>query len=136
MPRHGPGPKRGVQGRIRGDSLQTSVIDLIGNTPLVPLRRVVPRGHAIAGAFAKVLLSLGTNKSALMIPTQAIIPQARGKKVMLYTNGMANLAPVTTGVRDTAMVEITSGLKAGDTVLITGLLTIKSGSKVQLNPIK
>ena len=26
--------------------MQTSVIDLIGNTPLVPLRRVVPLGHA------------------------------------------------------------------------------------------
>ena len=26
--------------------MQTSVIDLIGNTPLVPLRRVVPPGHA------------------------------------------------------------------------------------------
>jgi len=26
--------------------MQTSVIDLIGNTPLVPLRRVVPQGHA------------------------------------------------------------------------------------------
>ncbi len=89
-----------------------------------------------AGAFAKVQLSLGTNEAALMIPTQAIIPQARGKKVMLYTNGMANLAPVTTGVRDTAMVQITSGLKAGDTVIITGLLTIKPGSKVQLNPIR
>ena len=89
-----------------------------------------------AGAFAKVQLSLGTNESALMIPTQAIIPQARGKKVMLYTNGMANLASVTTGLRDTAMVQITSGLKVGDTVLITGLLTIKPGSKVQLNPVR
>lgn len=29
-----------------GDSMQTSVIDLIGNTPLVPLRRIVPRNHS------------------------------------------------------------------------------------------
>ena len=26
--------------------MQTSVIDLIGNTPLIPLRRLVPPGHA------------------------------------------------------------------------------------------
>lgn len=89
-----------------------------------------------AGSFAKVLLSLGKNETALMIPTQAIIPQARGKKVLLCKNGLAQFESVTTGVRDTAMVQITSGLKVGDTVLITGLLSTKPGAKLQLNPIK
>jgi hypothetical protein len=32
-------------------------------------------------------------------------------------------------------VEITSGLKAGDTILTTGLLSTKPGSKVQLNKV-
>ncbi len=95
-----------------------------------------PNEKLFAGAFAKVLLSLSKNERALFVPTQAIIPQARGKKIMAYRNGMASLEAVTTGVRDTAMVEITGGLKEGDTVLITGLLTTKPGSRVQLNAIK
>ena len=94
-----------------------------------------PDAQLIAGAFAKVKIPLGANDAALMIPTQAIIPQARNKKVIAVRNGMASMETVTTGTRDSAMVEITSGLKAGDTVLITGLLTTKPGTKVQLNKL-
>ncbi len=90
----------------------------------------------IAGSFAKVQIPLGENNAALMIPTQAIIPQARNKKVMAVRNGIASMETVTTGIRDSAMVEITTGLKAGDTVLITGLLSTKPGSKVQINPLR
>jgi membrane fusion protein, multidrug efflux system len=89
----------------------------------------------IAGSFAKVKIPLGENDAALMIPTQAIIPQARNKKVMVLRNGIASMETVTTGIRDSTMAEITSGLKAGDTILITGLLATKPGSKVQLNKI-
>ena len=90
----------------------------------------------VAGGFARVQLTLNSNEAALMIPTQAIIPQARGKKVMAVRNGIATLESVTTGVRDTSLVEITSGLKAGDTVLISGLLTTRPGSNVKLSVIK
>ncbi len=90
----------------------------------------------MAGGFAKVKVTLGKNESALMIPTQAIIPQARNKKVIVYRSGIAVMEVVTTGIRDADNVEITSGLKAGDTILITGLLSSKPGSKIQLNTIK
>jgi membrane fusion protein (multidrug efflux system) len=104
-------------------------------TRSLKVRAVVEKAgpDLIAGAFAKVKIPLGENNAALMIPTQAIIPQARNKKVIAVRNGMASMEVVTTGIRDSAMVEITSGLKAGDTVIITGLLTTKPGSKVLLN---
>jgi membrane fusion protein, multidrug efflux system len=94
-----------------------------------------PDAQLIAGAFAKVKVSLGENNAALMIPTQAVIPDARNKKVITVRNGIASMQVVTLGARDSAMVEITTGLKAGDTVLITGLLTTKPGGKVQVNKI-
>lgn len=94
-----------------------------------------PDAQLIAGAFAKVKVALGENNAALMIPTQAVIPDARNKKVITVRNGIASMQVVTLGARDSAMVEITTGLKAGDTVLITGLLTTKPGGKVQLNKI-
>ena len=94
-----------------------------------------PDGQLIAGAFAKVKIALGENNAALMIPTQAVIPEARNKKVITVRNGIASMQVVTLGTRDSAMVEITSGLKAGDTVLISGLLTTKPGSKVQINKV-
>lgn len=111
--------------------------DIAEDTRSMKVKAVVNSGNfkLFAGAFAKVQLSLGKNQAALMIPTQAIIPQARGKKVMAYRSGLASLESVTTGVRDTALIEITSGLKAGDTVLISGLLSTKPKAKVQLNTI-
>jgi membrane fusion protein, multidrug efflux system len=94
-----------------------------------------PDAQLIAGAFAKVKISLGKNSAALMIPTQAVIPDARNKKVIVVRNGIALMEVVTLGARDSAMVEITSGLKAGDTVLVSGLLTTKPGGKVEINKI-
>ena len=80
-------------------------------------------------------VSLGENNAALMIPTQAVIPEARNKKVIVLRNGNASFEVVTVGVRDSSMVEIKTGLKAGDTILVTGLLTTRPGSKVQIGKI-
>ncbi len=91
--------------------------------------------NLIAGSFVKVKIELGQNDAALMIPSQAVIPKARNKEVIVYRSGTANIEKVTTGIRDSTMVEITSGLKSGDTVLITGLLTTKQGSKVIINKV-
>ncbi len=89
----------------------------------------------IAGGFIKVKIPLGKNDSALMIPTQAIIPRARGKEIVTLKNGKATMVTVITGYRGTTQVEITEGVNSGDTVLLTGLLSIKQGSGVKINKI-
>ena len=89
----------------------------------------------VPGNFAKVILDFQPDPNAILIPTQAIIPQARGKKVYLYNDGKAKFVDVTTGVRDSANIQITSGLKVGDTVLITGLLALKPEAKVMLGKV-
>jgi len=88
-----------------------------------------------AGSFAKVLFDMGDNDKAVMVPTQAIIPEARDKKVIVYNGGLADFKTVTTGTRDSARVEILSGLSIGDTVITTGLLSIKPGSKINLSSL-
>lgn len=94
-----------------------------------------PDAQLIAGSFAKVEIGLGKNEAALMIPSQAIIPLARYKQVIFYRSGIASMEKITTGIRDSSLVEITSGVKNGDTILITGLLTTKQGAKVMLNKV-
>ena len=89
----------------------------------------------LPGAFAKVQLSFDPDPNALLIPTQAVLPQARGKKVILYKGGTAIFADVTTGVRDSARVQITDGLKPGDTVVVTGLLSVRPEAKIQIGKI-
>lgn len=89
-----------------------------------------------SGSFAKVHFDMGNNNNALMIPTECIIPQARDKKVIVYHNGTADFKTVVTGVRDSAKVEILKGLGMGDTVITTGLLNIKPGSKINISSLK
>jgi membrane fusion protein (multidrug efflux system) len=89
----------------------------------------------LPGAFAKVQLSFDPNPAAIMVPTQAVLPQARGKKVILYKNGIAKFTDVITGVRDSARVQITDGLKAGDTIVVTGLLSTRPEAKISINRI-
>ena len=88
-----------------------------------------------AGSFAKVLFDMGENSAAIMVPTQAIIPQARDKKVIVYNSGLADFKTVVTGTRDSAKVEIISGLSIGDTIITTGLLSIKPGDKINLSSL-
>ena len=89
-----------------------------------------------AGGFANVEFNLGENDNALMIPTQSIIPQARDKKVVVYRGGIADFNTVTTGIRDSSKVEILTGLATGDTIITTGLLSIKPGSKITISSFK
>jgi len=89
----------------------------------------------VPGSFAKVMLNFEPNAHALMIPSQAIIPQARGKKVVVYQDSVAKFVDVTTGIRDSARVQILTGLKPGDTVVITGLMSVKPDAKIQVGKI-
>jgi membrane fusion protein (multidrug efflux system) len=87
------------------------------------------------GNFAKVKLNFEPDPNALLIPTQAIIPQARGKKAVRFKNGKADFVDVTTGVRDSSMVQITSGLNKGDTVIVTGLLSVKPDANITIRKV-
>lgn len=89
-----------------------------------------------AGGFANVLFNLGDNANAVMVPSQCIIPEARDKKVITYKNGIADFVIVETGIRDSAKVEILKGLSIGDTIITTGLLSIKPGSKLNISSFK
>jgi membrane fusion protein (multidrug efflux system) len=87
------------------------------------------------GAFANVDVDLGENKNALMVPTQAIIPQERFKKVIVAKSGKATFVTVKTGVRQASNVEVVDGISAGDTIVMTGLLFLKPGSDLKFSKV-
>jgi membrane fusion protein, multidrug efflux system len=93
-------------------------------------------GRLLPGQFVKVSTNFDPDPNAIMIPSQAVIPQARGKQVAVYRNGIASFEDVITGVRDSANVQITNGLKVGDTIITTGLMSLKPGIKVELGEVK
>jgi len=86
----------------------------------------------VPGVFARVHLELGKDNKAILVPTQAVIPQARNKRVILLRKDSAIFQIVETGIRDSSYVQILRGIKPGDTVITTGLMAIRPGSKVKL----
>ncbi|HEX8059505.1 MAG TPA: efflux RND transporter periplasmic adaptor subunit [Cyclobacteriaceae bacterium] len=86
----------------------------------------------VPGAFVKVNLQLGETNDALMIPTQAVIPTARNKQVIILRKDTAVFSIVETGIRDSAYVQVSRGLKRGDTVIITGLMSIRPSAKIKV----
>lgn len=107
------------------------------NTRSLRVRAIVQTkdDKLLPGAFAKVRLSFAPDPNTIMIPSQAVIPQARVKKVIVYRGGLAQFNDVTTGVRDSARIQVTAGLNPGDTVVLTGLLSIRPEGKLKINKI-
>lgn len=124
------------------DKFSASVIateqSIEANTRTLRVRAVVAGKNPdlVPGAFAKVGLQLGKDAEALVIPTQAVIPQARNKRVILYNGGTAKFQVITTGVRDSSFIQVTEGLNVGDTVITTGLLAIRQDTKVKLSKVQ
>jgi membrane fusion protein (multidrug efflux system) len=108
------------------------------NTRTLKVRAVVQGKNnlLVPGAFAKVSLQLGKNDRSLIVPSQAVIPQARNKRVIVYKGGTASFAVVTTGIRDSSFVQVLDGVNEGDTVVTTALLTIRPDSKIKLTKVQ
>lgn len=106
-------------------------------TRTLRVKAIVNEKHPelVPGVFAKVSLQLGKDANALLVPTQAVIPQARDKQVIVLRKDSALFTSVETGVRDSVYVQILRGLKEGDTVITTGLMAIRPNTKVKVNKI-
>ncbi len=92
-----------------------------------------PNGKLIPGTFANVELPLQEIRDALIIPTEAVVPVQKGKKVFVARNGKAQEVMVETATRTASDLLVLSGLKAGDTVLTTGVMTLKQDSPVRIS---
>lgn len=88
------------------------------------------------GTFAKIELIANKKASSLMVPTEAVIPELKGKKVFVSKGGKAVPVKVETGTRTDALIEILSGLNDGDTVITTGIMSLKPDAPVKIIGLK
>lgn len=99
--------------------------------------RAALNGTSISpGTFVKVLLENNTGTNAIMVPTNAIIPDARAKKVIVVENGIGVFVDIETGFRSAGMVEVTKGIKIGDSVVVTGVLFVRPKLPVKVRSVK
>lgn len=114
----------------RRDTMKASVyavdakIDPDTRTLRIRARFENANGKLSPGAFTRVSIPLRQQRG-IMIPTQAIIPQTRGKSVIIARDGKAVLRPVETGLRTADKIEILHGLEEGDTIVTKGVMFVK-----------
>lgn len=104
-----------------------SEIDVNSRTFKIRATAANPAGKLKKGAFANVNFLIDRIEKAVMVPTQALIPEIRGQKVIVLKGGKATFQMVETGVRTANRVQIISGINEGDTIVTSGLLQLREG---------
>jgi len=107
-------------------------------TRTLQIKALVPNadGKLLPGSFAQIKLALSTQKDAILIPNEAIIPVLNGKTVFICKDGKALQVPVVAATRTADRILIVSGLNAGDTVLTTGAMALKKDAPVTVTLVK
>lgn len=104
-------------------------------TRMLDVRARAEGGGLVPGAFAEIELVLSSDADALMLPSEAVIPDARGMKVFVARNGKAEPRAITVGLRTDRMVQVSSGIAPGDTVITSGILQIKPGTALKFTAV-
>lgn len=130
--------------RLSGDpetSARPGKVEFLDNavqntTGTVNLRATMsnPDHHFWPGQFVNVKLVLATQKDAVLIPNQATQLSQQGPFVfVIKADDTAELRPVTLGQRQGDDVVITSGIAAGERVVLAGQLLVRPGGRVHID---
>ncbi len=91
-----------------------------------------PEGKLLPGTFASISLPLQNDEEAILIPSEAVIPIQNGKKVFVSEGGLAKEVVIETTTRTDRDIQVISGLKVGDTVLTTGVMSLRNGTPLNI----
>jgi len=108
-------------------------------TRRVVLKAWVPNAdHRLRpGMFAETDLEVGHRDAAIVVPESAIVFDHQGTFVWRVSReGTAERVPIQTGLRTNGLVEVTLGLRTGDTIVTAGTHKVQEGSRIAALPGK
>jgi membrane fusion protein, multidrug efflux system len=107
------------------------------DTRTIVLRALYPNKdeELKSGRYAGITLQMSQIDNAIAIPTEALIPEMEGEKVFIYKNGKAQSVKVNTGLRTESKIQITEGLKFGDTVITSGIMQLRQNLPIILDTV-
>lgn len=110
---------------LRADNAFTYDVEIeVVNPQKTPLR---------AGMHAKAKFTFNANRRGLTLPRRAIAGSLQDAKVyVVHDSVLAELRPVTLGGSFGDKVEVTSGLRAGEQVVVTGQMNLSDRARVQV----
>ena len=111
-------------------------IDL--NTRTLQVRAIMSNTgqKVLPGSYADIIFPLNSIKDAISIPSQAIVPVQGGKKVYIVNNGSAKEQLIESSTRTDSSILVVSGLKMGDTLIISGVMSLKAKVPVKINLVQ
>jgi RND family efflux transporter MFP subunit len=132
--------KIGAEATVTGSSLGTQTIpakisnvspsgDTKNRTFAVDVTPDAAVPGLLPGMFVQVTLAAVEHKGVIAVPNQAIIERAGKNYVFVVDNNVAKLAPVTVGISDGKVTEVT-GIATGVQVVIQGQDQLSDGDKV------
>lgn len=119
-------PDRTFEGQV---GFVSPYVDPASRTVALKAQIPNPDSELTAGQFANVVLQL-QRRPAVVVPEAAILSRQSGSFVFVAEGGRAALQEVQTGLRRDGMVELRSGVAAGDTVIVAGYQRLSDGSLV------
>ncbi len=119
--------------RFRGKLVRTAdAITVTTRTLLIEIDVDNPTGTLLTGSYAEVHLAVPTQASTFLLPVNTLIFRSEGLQVGVVRNGKAVLVAVTPGHDFGNQIEIVSGLKPGDQVIVNPPDSIITGQQVQI----
>jgi hypothetical protein len=91
-----------------------------------------PTGTLLTGSYAEVHLAVPTRASTFLLPVNALLFRSEGLRVATVKGGKVVLSAVTPGHDFGSQIEIVSGLKPDDQVIINPPDSIVAGQGVQI----
>ncbi|HJU74547.1 MAG TPA: efflux RND transporter periplasmic adaptor subunit [Gemmatimonadaceae bacterium] len=110
------------------------VVQNENRTIVVKARAPNPGRLLRPGMFIEARLATATRPNAIVVPEDAVQPLRAANIVWAVTGGKANRRVVQLGVRSPGIVEIVSGVKAGEQVVVGGLERMADGMAVAPRP--
>jgi RND family efflux transporter MFP subunit len=122
-------PDRKFQGRV----VRTAdAINMTTRTLLIEIDVENPTGTLLTGSYAEVHLAVPTQSSTFLLPVNTLLFRTEGLRVGVVKDGKVVLTTVTPGHDFGNEIEIVSGLKANDQVVINPPDSLVSAQQVQI----
>lgn len=119
----------GFTGRIRQIA---PVVDTATGTVKVTVEAVQPPAGVRPGAFVSIDIVRERHATALLLPRESVIRELRTAHVFVTEDDLAVKKAVELGLEEGDVVEVLSGLTAGDTVVIAGQGGLDDGQKIKV----
>lgn len=116
-------------GRIRQIS---PVVDTSTGTVKVTIEATEPPKEVRPGSFVSVNIVRETHPEAVLLPREAVLRELQKAHVFVAEDDVAEKRSVTLGLEEGDLIEVISGVEAGDQVIVTGQGGLKDGSAVKI----